>query len=81
MTPPNDETGITLATKATPPIAVTATNMFSDITVPEIVNYLTLIYLLLLVSHKAWSWFREWRGIKHDRRGKPRTKEPYARRE
>lgn len=72
MTPPNDETGITLATKATPPIAVTLTNMFADVTVPEIVNILTLLYLLLLVGHKAWSWYREWKGIKQDRRGKPR---------
>lgn len=81
MSPHNDETGITLATKASPPIAVSLTNMFSDVTVPEIVNVITLIYLLVLLAHKAWSWHREWRVAKSDRRGKPRpVKDSHERR-
>jgi len=50
-----------MATKASPPIAVAAANTFSDLTVPDIVNYLTLVYLVLMISHKAWSMWREYK--------------------
>ncbi len=56
-----DETGSFMATKVAPPIAVTATNLFSGMTVPDIVNYLTLLYLLLMISNKAWHMFKEWK--------------------
>lgn len=59
-----DETGSFMATKVTPPIAVAATNLFSGMTVPDIVNYLTLVYLLLMISNKAWHMFKEWKAGK-----------------
>lgn len=61
---PNDETGSFMATKVTPPIAVAATNMYSNITLPELVNYLTVLYLALMISHKGWRMYREWRSGK-----------------
>lgn len=63
-----------MATKASPPVAVAAANMFSDLSVPDIVNYLTLVYLALMISHKAWSMYREYKGVANDRRGKPRPR-------
>jgi hypothetical protein len=67
-----DETATFMATRVTPPLAVAATNMFSNITVPEIVNVLTALYLLLMITHKAWTMYRDYkRGP--DRRQKPRT--------
>ena len=62
MIPTTENTGLFMdTTKLTPPLMVTATNMFSDITVPHIVNYLTALYLLLMVTHKAWSWYGEYK--------------------
>lgn len=70
--PMQTENTADMATKLTPPIAVAATNMFSNITVPEIVNVLTMIYLILVITHKAWTMYRDYkRGP--DRRQKPRA--------
>lgn len=56
-----DETGTYMATKATPPIAVSVANTFSGMTLPEVVNWATLVYLLLLISHKGWAMHKEWK--------------------
>lgn len=47
-----------LATKASPPVAVAAGNLMG-MPLPDLVQWVTLIYLALLISHKAWRWHRE----------------------
>lgn len=54
----HQETGTATAAKLSPPIAV----WFADLmgmSVAEWIQWLTLVYLFLMVSHKAWTMWRE----------------------
>lgn len=57
----HEETAASMMAKATPPIAVIAANQMPLLSLPDIVNYCTLLYLALMISHKAWRMYREWR--------------------
>lgn len=48
------------AVKASPPLAVVAAP-FAGLDVPALVQDVTLIYLLLLVGHKVWRIWREYK--------------------
>lgn len=50
----------TMAAKAAPPVVV-ASAQFVGITVPEAIQDLTLLYVALMVIHKLWHMWKEWR--------------------
>jgi len=51
---------------SSPAIAIPATGVVSVANllawVPVAVNVLTLLYLAILIGHKAWVWYREYKG-------------------
>jgi len=51
------------AVTAAPPVVVTGLNL-AGITLPELVQLVTLIWLLLLIVDKLWSFYREWKKVK-----------------
>jgi hypothetical protein len=54
------DTVITMTAKAAPPIAV-VTAQVAGMTVADWVQVATLIYVILMASHKAWQMYKEWR--------------------
>jgi hypothetical protein len=48
-----------LATRASPPVAVAAGNLMG-MPLPDLVQWMTLVYLVLMISHKGWRMYREW---------------------
>lgn len=56
----HDEPVSAMIAKASPPVAVVTAHL-AQITIPEIINYATLLYLCLMISHKAWRMWREYR--------------------
>lgn len=55
-----------MTAKAAPPIVVATANL-TGVTVPELVQYATLLYLVLLISHKVIQIVREWRAARRRR--------------
>jgi hypothetical protein len=53
------ETGASMIAKASPPVAVVSAKL-CGITLPDIVQWLTIIYLAILIGHKSWQIFKEW---------------------
>lgn len=49
-----------MAAKAAPPVAVISAHA-AGVTVPEAIQIATLVYLILMIAHKAWHWWRELR--------------------
>jgi hypothetical protein len=51
---------------ASPVVAVPTTIMVSAANIlsflPIFINIATAVYLTMLVGHKAWVWYREWKG-------------------
>jgi len=68
-----------MALKSSPPVAVAAVNAFSDVSLPHIVNVLTALYLLLMIAHKAWTMFREYKAAERAAAYVPRSKDRRAR--
>lgn len=58
---PQEETAAIMTAKASPAIAVAAVNQLPTITLPDIVNWATLMYLGLMISHKLWRMYKEYR--------------------
>lgn len=54
------ETAVSAAAKLSPPMAVTAGNL-AGMTLPDLVQYATLLYLALLIAHKAWRMYKEYK--------------------
>lgn len=54
------ESASTMAAKAAPPVVVTGAQAVG-ITVPEAIQVLTLLYVALMVIHKAWHMWKELR--------------------
>lgn len=50
------------ATKAAPPAVVAGLNWYG-ITLPELVQLVTLVWLLVLIVDKVWSLYREWKKV------------------
>lgn len=50
----------TMAVKAAPPVAVVSAHA-AGITVPEAIQYVTLLYVSLLTLHKLWHMWKELR--------------------
>jgi hypothetical protein len=46
--------------RLTPPAAVAVANKISD-NVPIIINWVTLFYVSVLLTHKLWTIFKDWR--------------------
>lgn len=46
--------------KSAPPIGVAVANV-AGMPVPELVQWATLIYLVLLIGHKGWQIYKEFR--------------------
>ena len=59
------------AAKLTPPVAVLAAEIMG-MTVADWIQWLTLIYLLLMVSHKAWGMWREFKDFWFGKPGQKR---------
>lgn len=49
-----------IATKVGPPVAVVGAHA-AGITLPELVQILTAIYVALMIVHKGWHMWKEWR--------------------
>lgn len=47
-----------MAAKAAPPVAVVGAHA-AGLTLPDVVQILTGIYVALMIAHKAWHWWRE----------------------
>lgn len=56
----SQETVGAAAAKLSPPVAVLAAEILG-MTVADWIQWLTLIYLLLMVCHKAWGMWREFK--------------------
>jgi hypothetical protein len=54
------ETGVAIAAKVAPPVAVVGVH-WAGITVPDAIQWLTLIYVMLMVVHKAWHMLSEYK--------------------
>lgn len=54
------ETGVAMAAKAAPPVAVASASAYG-ITLPELVQLATLIYVGLMIVHKCWHMWKEWK--------------------
>ena len=54
-----------MAVKSAPPATVVVADM-AGMQVPQLVQWLTLIYLLMLVGHKGWQIYKEFRQGKDD---------------
>lgn len=67
------ETGGVMAAKAAPPVAVIGAQ-FMGFQVPDLVQWITLAYVVLMFSHKAWHmgleayrfWVLKQRDVKGD---------------
>lgn len=76
MSLPEPQTSVALAAlgkasaPAAPPAVVVGANVLGAPT-PGIINWLTVLYLVLICLHFIWKWVREARGI----RNPPRTME------
>lgn len=49
-----------MAAKAAPPVAVVGAHV-AGITLPELVQAATLVYVSLMIIHKLWHMWKEWR--------------------
>lgn len=52
-----------MGTKAAPPIAVVGSQL-AGIPVADWVQWVTLVYVIIMLSHKLWSWWHEWKAKK-----------------
>jgi hypothetical protein len=59
------ETGVVMAIKAAPPVTVAGVNLVG-IPLPDLVQWVTLIYVLVLAGHQTWKWHREWKVAKKE---------------
>ncbi|WP_394779086.1 hypothetical protein [Undibacterium sp.] len=55
------ETVTTIAAKAAPPVGVISA-LFAGITVPDVIQWFTAIYVVLTVIHKAYHMWRDFKG-------------------
>ena len=54
-----------IAAKSSPPIAV-VTATIGGMDVPALVQWATLIYLAIMIAHKCWRIYKEFKGEAHD---------------
>ena len=54
------ETGAALTAKIVPPVSVIGAEVVG-FHVPEMIQVMTLIYIVLLVIHKTWHMWKEWK--------------------
>lgn len=54
------ESASAMAAKAAPPVAVVGAHA-AGITVPEAIQIATLVYVVLMIVHKVWHMWKEWR--------------------
>ncbi len=47
-----------MAAKAAPPTAALATGVTAD----HVIAALTILYLVLMIGHTGWRWWKDWRG-------------------
>lgn len=65
------ETGLAIVAKVAPPATVSLATL-AGYQVSELVMVTTLIYTVLMIVHKAYTFITEMRGKKYDRRvGRP----------
>ena len=60
MTQESIETGVAMVAKAAPPVAVVSASA-AGITLPELVQLATLVYVFLMIVHKCWHMWKEWK--------------------
>lgn len=54
-----------MAVKAAPPVTVAGANL-AGIPLPELVQWATLIYVLVMAGHQLWKWYREWKAARKE---------------
>lgn len=54
------ESASAMAAKVAPPVAVAGANA-AGITVPEAIQLATLVYVVLMIIHKCWHMWKEWK--------------------
>jgi hypothetical protein len=60
MTDPQTETTAAIAAKLAPPATVSLASVMG-VQVSELVLWATLIYTILLIGHKAWSIYKDFK--------------------
>lgn len=48
--------------KSAPPVVVGLIASVAQLTLPDWVAIVTIVYVVLQSAHLLWKWFREWRG-------------------
>ena len=61
ITPHQAESAAEIAVKAAPPVTVTAASIFGY-PVSNVLLWLTLIYTVMMIIHKAWTLYRAFFG-------------------
>ncbi len=54
------ETGSTIVAKVSAPAAVAAANL-AGVTVPDVIQWGTAIYVVLMIIHKLWHMWKEFK--------------------
>lgn len=54
------ETGVVMAAKAAPPMTVIGANV-AGVPIADWVQYATLVYVVMMIVHKGWTMWREWK--------------------
>lgn len=57
-----------MAAKVAPPVAVASVE-FAGVTLPELVHIATLTYVVLMIIHKCWHMWKEWKTGKQEAEG------------
>ncbi|HJV75471.1 MAG TPA: hypothetical protein VJ654_14690, partial [Noviherbaspirillum sp.] len=54
------ETGAVMSMKAAPPVTVTGA-MLAGVAVDDWIKWATLLYVVMMITHKGWHMFKEWK--------------------
>lgn len=60
MSQQTSETGAAMSAKVAPPAAVVGANI-AGMPVADWVQYATLIYVVMMIAHKGWQMWKEWK--------------------
>lgn len=60
MSQQTTETGVTMTAKAAPPLGVVGAHL-AGMSIADWVQWATLIYVLMMIAHKGWHMWKEWR--------------------
>lgn len=59
------ETGTVMTMKAAPPLTVAGASLLG-VPLDDWIKWGTLIYLVVMIGHQCWKWWREWKKAKQE---------------